>query len=167
LVRGTPSGSRRSIAPRLEPAWRRRRGGRVDVHLVAGGLVDAVRRLDAVTAGERYIPADVLHLLAWNADVLVVSATDVDGHGARVLEAGEDRLEVACLFLLVLGVLGDRAAQLLELRLEGAGDTNTEHGAVVEDADVLDAELLVHVVGHRRTLVIVGRDDTPVVVGVA
>src|ERR1051325_6239421 len=86
------------------------RGGRVDARLVALSLVDAVGGLDTVTAAERSVPSDVLHLLAWNADVLVVSAADVDGLSAAVLEGKQDRLEVAGLLLLVLGVLGHRAA---------------------------------------------------------
>src|SRR2546425_1581151 len=140
---------------------------RVDVLLVARGLVDAVRGLDTVTASEGDVPADVLHLLARDADVLVVGAAHVDAQGARVLEAEQGRLEVAGLLLLVFRVLGDRAAQLLELRLERPGYADAEHRAVVQDADVLDAELLVHVVSHRRTLVVVSGDDAPVVVLVA
>src|SRR5439155_11230357 len=128
------------VRDRLRRAWNLRGvgagGGRVDVHLVAGGLVDAVRRLDAVTAAERYVPADVLHLLARDADVLVVRAADVDAQSARVLETGKDRLEVAGLLFLVLRVFGDRTAELLELLLERAGDPNTEDRAVVEDSDV-------------------------------
>src|SRR6266516_4860919 len=141
-------------------------GGRVDVRLVAGGLVDAVRRLDTGTATEWNVPSDVLHLLARNADVLVVSAADVDGLRAGVLEAEQDRLEVAGLLLLVFRVLRHGAAELLELLLERAGDANAEDRAVGEDADVGDGELLVHVVGHRRTLVVVSGDDAPVVVRV-
>src|SRR5207244_7532735 len=82
------------VRDRLRRAWNLRGvgagGGRVDVHLVAGGLVDAVRRLDAVTAGERCIPADVLHLLARDADVVVVLAADIAGFRACVPETSED-----------------------------------------------------------------------------
>src|SRR5262249_31762060 len=142
-------------------------GSGEDAALVSGGLLDAVRRLDAVTTTERNRPADVLHLLARNADVLVVGAAHVDGRRSAVLESEQDRLEVAGLLLLVLGVLDHGAAELLELGLEGSRDTHTEHGAVVEDADLGDDELLVHVVGHRRALVVVSGDDAPVVVRVS
>src|SRR4029077_20264817 len=93
--------------------------GRADPDLVAGRLVDAVGGLDAVTAAEWDVPANVLHLLARDADVLVVGAAYVNALCAGVLEVEQDRLPVAGGRLLVLRVLGG-TAELLELDFESA-----------------------------------------------
>src|ERR1700680_4746574 len=61
-------------------------GSGVSPNLVARRLVDAVAGLDTVTATKGDVPSDVFHLLARDADVLVVSAADVDALGAGVLE---------------------------------------------------------------------------------
>src|SRR5207302_10170868 len=87
---------------------------RVDIRLVARRLVDAEGGLDAVAATERNVPSDVFHLLARDAEVLVVGASCVHTRSARVLERQQDGLPVARLRLLVLGVLGHRPAELLE-----------------------------------------------------
>src|SRR6266567_5246463 len=84
-------------------------------------LVDAIGATDAVGSAERHLPSDIFHLPARNADVLKVESGRVHGLSARVLEGKQDRLEVAALLvLLVLGMLGHSAAELLELSLKGA-----------------------------------------------
>src|SRR6202158_4959220 len=116
--------------------------GRADPDLVAGRLVDAVGGLDAVTAAEWHVPAEVFHLLARDADVLVVGAAYINALSAGVLEAEQDRLPVAGGCLLVLRVLGG-TAELLELDFKGAGDSDTEYGAVVQDAAAAAVQSLV------------------------
>src|SRR6185436_14265428 len=53
-------------------------GGRVDVEVVAAGVVDALRGLDAVTTEVRHVETDSHHLRASHTSLLVVGAADVE-----------------------------------------------------------------------------------------